>query len=123
MKFSEDFWGRKIPLSYVGWGIIIATAFMLNMCTSKLQYKRAYESERKAKLKEIKNEIKFREGIIEKYEQEIEYQNKKIVKLNNQVDSLNKLKSKVEIRYKKEIAKVKQMDAKEITNYWDAEFN
>jgi hypothetical protein len=74
-------------------------------------------------LKEIKNEIKFREGIIEKYEQEIEYQNQKIVKLNNQVDSLNKLKSKVEIRYKKEIAKVKQMDAKEITNYWDAEFN
>jgi len=88
-----------------------------------LHYKRAYESERKAKLKEIKNEIKFREGIIEKYEQEIEYQNQKIVKLNNQVDSLNKLKSKVEIRYKKEIAKVKQMDAKEITNYWDAEFN
>jgi uncharacterized protein YlxW (UPF0749 family) len=123
MKFSEDFWGRKIPLSYFGWGIIIATAFMLNMCTSKFHYKRAYESERKAKLKEIKNEIKFREGIIEKYEQEIEYQNKKIVKLNNQVDSLNKLKSKVEIRYKKEIAKVKQMDAKEITNYWDAEFN
>jgi hypothetical protein len=93
------------------------------MCTSKFHYKRAYESERKAKLKEIKNEIKFREGIIEKYEQEIEYQNQKIVKLNNQVDSLNKLKSKVEIRYKKEIAKVKQMDAKEITNYWDAEFN
>jgi hypothetical protein len=49
------------------------------MCTSKFHYNRAYESERKLKLKEIKNEIKFREGIIEKYEQEIEYQNQKII--------------------------------------------
>lgn len=123
MSFLQDFWLKKIPLSFLGWLVIIFVAFVLNIYSSKLHYKRAYESEQKEKNKEIKNEIKLREDLIKKYEQEIKSQNQKIIKLNNQVDSLNHLKSKVEIRYKKEIEKIKQMDSKEINNYWDAEFN
>lgn len=123
MSFLQDFWLKKIPLSFFGWLVIIFVAFALNIYSSKLHYKRAYESEQKEKNKEIKNEIKLREDLIKKYEQEIKSQNQKIIKLNNQVDSLNHLKSKVEIRYKKEIEKIKQMDSKEINNYWDAEFN
>ena len=123
MEFGYQIWTKKIPLAYLGWASIIFLAFLLNMCVSSLNYKRAYEREKKSKIKEIKKEIEFREQIIKNYEKEINYQVKKINHLNYQIDSLNNLKAKVEIRYKKEISKVKQMDAKEITNYWDEEFN
>ena len=123
MNIINDFWNKKIPLFYLGWAFIFFNAFLLNMCSSKLHYKKAYENECKERLNEINKSIKFKEEIVKKHQQEIQLQNQRILKLNNQVDSLNKLKSKVEIRYRKEIEKIKQMDANEINNYWNEEFD
>jgi septal ring factor EnvC (AmiA/AmiB activator) len=123
MKSPNEFFNIKIRLSYVTWIIIIFLAFLLNTCNSKLHYKRSLEKARKERLKEIKGEIEMREDVIKMYEGKIQYHENKIKRLEKQIDSLNSAKKKVEIIYRDRIVKVKEMDSKGITNYWNEAFN
>ena len=81
------------------------------------------EKARKERLKEIKGEIEMREDVIKMYEGKIQYHENKIKRLEKQIDSLNSAKKKVEIIYRDRIVKVKEMDSKGITNYWNEAFN
>ena len=123
MKSSNQILNIKIPLYIVAWVVIIFLAFLLNTSNSKYYYKRSLAKARKERLKEIKGEIEMREDVIKMYEGKIQYHQNKIKRLEKQIDSLNGAKKKVEIIYRDRIVKVKEMDSKGITNYWNEEFN
>ncbi len=123
MKSPNELLNKKVPLYLVAWLIIFFLALSLNTCSSKLNYKRSLNKLRNEQLKEIKGQIKMREDVIRMYEGKILYHENKIKRLEKQVDSINTAKKKVEIIYRDRIVKVKEMDSKEITNYWNEEFN
>ena len=123
MKSPNEILNIKIPLYIVAWVVIIFLAFLLNTCNSKLHYKRSLAKAKKERLKEIKGEIEMREDVIKMYEGKIQYHQNKIKRLDKQIDSLNSAKKKVEIIYRDRLVKVKEMDSKGITNYWNEEFN
>jgi len=123
MKSSNEFLNKKVPLYLVAWLVILFLAISLNIFTSKVNYKRFLDKYRKEKLKEIKEQIKMRENVIEMYEGKIKHHENKIKRLEKQIDSIHTAKKKVEIIYRDRIVKVKEMDSKEITNYWNEEFN
>jgi hypothetical protein len=43
--------------------------------------------------------------------------------MNNKIDSLDKVKSKIQIKYVDRVRGIKIMSSEEIKNYWDGEFN
>ena len=43
--------------------------------------------------------------------------------MNRKIDSLDRVKSKIKIKYVDRIKEIKVMDSKKIKNYWDGEFN
>lgn len=43
--------------------------------------------------------------------------------MNHKIDSLDKIKSKIIIKYVDRIKDIKVMDSQKIKNYWDGEFN
>jgi hypothetical protein len=56
MKSSNELMNKKIPLYLVTWIVLLFLVLSLNTCNSKLHYKRALDSERKERLKEIEKE-------------------------------------------------------------------
>jgi hypothetical protein len=43
--------------------------------------------------------------------------------MNNKIDSLDKVKRKIQIKYVDRIQEIKIMDSEKIKNYWNEEFN
>jgi septal ring factor EnvC (AmiA/AmiB activator) len=123
MKSSNEFFNKKVPIYLLAWVVLFFLALSLNTCSSKWHYKRSLDKLRKEQLKEIKGQIKMREDVIKLYEGKIQYHENKIKRLEKQIDSINTAKKKVEIIYRDRIIKVKEMDSKEIINYWNEEFN
>ena len=42
--------------------------------------------------------------------------------MNRKIDSLDRVKSKIKIKYVDRIKEIKVMDSEKIKNYWDGEF-
>ena len=43
--------------------------------------------------------------------------------MNQKIDSLEKVKNKIKIKYVDIVKDINDMDAEQIKNYWDEEFN
>jgi hypothetical protein len=43
--------------------------------------------------------------------------------MNDKIDSLDKVKNKIKIKYIDRIQEIKVMDSEKIKNYWNGEFN
>lgn len=67
--------------------------------------------------------IKAREKTISELEKENEKSRKEIHTINLRLDSIQKVKNKVEIKYINSKNKIKIMDADKIKDYWNEEFN
>jgi hypothetical protein len=77
--------------------------------------------------KELKNDyqkkISERESIIKSLQKDNKLKKIQIEKMNNKIDSLDKVKSKIQIKYVDRVRGIKIMSSEEIKNYWDGEFN
>ena len=67
--------------------------------------------------------IKKREVIIQSLRKDNELKRKEIERMNNKIDSLDKVKRKIQIKYVDRIQEIKIMDSEKIKNYWNEEFN
>ena len=66
--------------------------------------------------------IKNRVLIIHRLQQDNQLKKKQIERMNDRIDSLNKVKNKIQIKYVQRIQEIKYMDSEQIKKYWDGQF-
>jgi hypothetical protein len=118
-----DLSNKKISLNIVLWILIFFILFSLNQWNRNYQLKREISKIRKEMKKDLEEQIKKRELIIDKLRKDNDFKRSEIDKMNYTIDSLNKVKSKIKIKYVNIVVDIKNMDAEQIKNYWNEEFN
>jgi predicted nuclease with TOPRIM domain len=123
-RFNENsFVKKKISVSLLLWIIIIFILFSLNQWARTVQLKSEIKNIRKEHKNDIQEKIKTRELLIEKLRKDNDFKRQQIESMNDKIDSLNKVKSKIKIKYIDKYKEIKGMDAEQIKNYWNNEFN
>jgi hypothetical protein len=97
--------------------------FFVNQCSKNNQLKREISKMRKEMKTDYEERIKKREVIIQSLRKDNELKRKEIERMNNKIDSLDKVKRKIQIKYVDRIQEIKIMDSEKIKNYWNEEFN
>jgi biopolymer transport protein ExbB/TolQ len=114
---------KKISMSILIWVIIIFIMFFLNQFIKTTQLKKEISKVRKELKIDYEERIKKRELIIQKLEKDNLLKKHQIEMMNNKIDSLDKVKNKIIIKYVDRIKEIKVMDSEEIKNYWNEQFN
>ena len=124
MDLSEftKFSSRKISVSFLIWVVLIFLLFALNQFNEKNQLKREVSKMRKEIKNDYEEEINKRELIIKDLEKDNQFKKIQIDIMNRKIDSLDKVKSKIKIKYVDRIKEIKVMDSEKIKNYWNGEF-
>jgi hypothetical protein len=119
----EKYANRKINLNILIWVSLIFTFFLMNQCNGKNDLKEEISTMRKELKNEYEGKISKREVIIQSLQKDNKLKKIQIEKMNNKIDSLDKVKSKIHIKYVDKVRGIKIMGSEEIKNYWDGEFN
>ena len=114
---------RKISVAILIWVLLIFSMFFVNQCSKNNQLKREISKMRKEMKTDYEERIKKREVIIQSLRKDNELKRKEIERMNNKIDSLDKVKRKIQIKYVDRIQEIKIMDSEKIKNYWNEEFN
>jgi hypothetical protein len=118
-----NFLNKKISIYIIVWVTIIFLLFSLVQCGRNYQLKKDLSKVRKELKKDYEKRIKNREKEIIRLRTDNDLKRKHIIDLNFKVDSLEKLKNKVHIKYVEKKKEIKSMDSEKIKNYWDEQFN
>jgi len=113
----------KIKLNIIIWVIIVFILFLLNQAYNNFQLKSDISKIRKKQKKEIQNNIENREKVIERLKAENKTYKTEVKDLIIKIDSLQRIKTKIQIKYVDRISNIKVMDSEQIKKYWDEEFN
>jgi septal ring factor EnvC (AmiA/AmiB activator) len=113
----------KINVAVLICVVLIFITFALNQCSGNNQLKSDISKMRKELKKDYDERIKKRELIINDLRKDNQSKRIEIQGMNNKIDSLDKVKSKIHIKYVDRIMGIKIMDSEKIKNYWGGEFN
>ena len=102
--------------------LIIFLFLFLNQCSSNIELKKEISKVRKELKIDYEERIKKRELIIKELEKDNQLKKIQIDIMNQKIDSLDKVKSKIKIKYVDRIQEIKVMDSEKIKNYWNGEF-
>ena len=114
---------RKISVAVLIWVVLIFLIFAVNQCSSNNQLKREISKIRKELKTDYEERIKKRELIIQRLEKDNQLKKIEIDRMNDKIDSLDKVKRKIQIKYVDRIKEIKIMDSEQIKKYWDGQFN
>lgn len=114
---------RKISVAVLIWIVLIFLMFAVNQCSRNNQLKREVSKMRKELKTDYEERIKKRELIIQRLQKDNQLKKMEIDRMNDKIDSLDKVKRKIQIKYVDRIKEIKIMDSEKIKNYWDGEFN
>lgn len=118
-----DFFNRKINVYVLAWVILISLLFSLIQFSMNQKLKKDISKVRKEMKHDYEQKIKERAKEIKKLRVENDFQRKNIHNLNIKVDSLEKVKNKIHIKYVDRKKDIKTMDSEQIKKYWNGEFN
>lgn len=113
---------RKISVLVLIWIVLIFILFGLNQCSTNIKLKQEVSKMRKEIKNDYEEQIKKRELIIKDLEKDNQLKKIQIDIMNRKIDSLDRVKSKIKIKYVDRIKEIKVMDSEKIKNYWDGEF-
>lgn len=113
----------KVKLNIVLWVLIIFLLFLLNQMSNNNRLKSDLSKYRKNHKKEIEQKIDTRDKIIKKLTTENRNYKNEIEEMMLKIDSLQRVKRKIQIKYVDRISNIKIMDSEQIKNYWHEEFN
>ena len=102
--------------------IILSSIFMLQSYSSNRRLKKLYESEIQKTKKKYLEDIRKREENIQNLLNKNKEQDEVIKKAKNSIDSLQKVKNRVEIKYKWKYKEIELYNTEQIKNYWKNEF-
>jgi hypothetical protein len=114
---------RKISIAILIWVVLIFLMFLVNQCSRNNQLKREMSKMRKELKTDYEERIKKRELIIQRLQKDNQLKKMEIDRMNDKIDSLDKVKNKIKIKYIDRIQEIKVMDSEKIKNYWNGEFN
>jgi hypothetical protein len=113
---------EKFILFLLAVTVALSVIFLLQSYSSARRYKKLYETEANKDKKEIQEDIKRRNKIIDSLLNENAKQEIIIKKANFSLDSLEKVKNKVQIKYKTKYKEIELYNTEDIKNYWKNEF-
>jgi len=113
---------EKFFLSLLIITIILSSIFMLQSYSSNRRLKKLYESEIQKTKKKYLEDIRQREENIQNLLIKNKEQDEVIKQANKSIDSLQKLKNRVEIKYKWKYKEIELYNTEQIKNYWKNEF-
>lgn len=113
---------RKINLNLLLWIIFIFFLFSINQCNRKNKLEKDILNIRKELKNDYEQQIKKRELIIDTLKKDNQVKKKEIKRITDRIDSLDRTKIKIEIKYVNRIKQIKNMDSENIKNYWYEEF-
>jgi hypothetical protein len=114
MRLNYD----KILKAFFFLVIIILIATNVNQCNSTKNQNQYYIDKLNAR---SKKEIEQRELHIKKLSKIIEYKDKLIKKTKSSIDSLEKVKDKIEYVYINKIQQINNYNSQQLENYWKDE--
>jgi biopolymer transport protein ExbB/TolQ len=113
---------KKISVSILIWVIILFSLFSLNQFVRNNELKKEVSKIRKELKTDYEERIKKRELIIQGLEKDNQVKKLQIERMIEKIDSLDKVKEKIKIKYVHRIQEIKLMDSEKIKNYWDGQF-
>jgi hypothetical protein len=113
---------EKFFLSLLIITIILSSIFMLQSYSSNRRLKKLYESEIQKTKKKYLEDIRQREENIQNLLIKNKEQDEVIKQANKSIDSLQKLKNRIEIKYKWKYKEIELYNTEQIKNYWKNEF-
>lgn len=119
----EESANKKLNLSVFIWVALIFSFFLLNQCNSSNNLKKELSKLRKELKIDYEEKIAKRDSIIKSLEKDNEFKKNQISKMISKIDSLDKVKGKIRIKYIDRIREIRVMDSEQIKNYWDEQFN
>jgi hypothetical protein len=114
---------RKISLAVLIWVVLVFLMLAVNQWNRNVQLKREVSKIRKEMKTDYEERIKKRELIIQGLQKDNQLKQVQIDRMNDRIDSLDKVKSKIKIKYVNRIQEIKFMDSEQIKKYWDGQFN
>jgi len=114
---------RKISVAVLIWVVLIFLMLAVNQWNRNVQLKREVSKIRKEMKTDYEERIKKRELIIQGLQKDNQLKQVQIDRMNDRIDSLDKVKSKIKIKYVNRIQEIKFMDSEQIKKYWDGQFN
>ena len=121
-KFEESA-NKKLNLSVFIWVVLIFSLFLLNQCNSSNNLKKEISKLRKELKIDYEEKIAKRDSIIKSLEKDNEFKKNQISKMISKIDSLDRVKGKIRIKYIDRIREIRVMDSEQVKNYWDEQFN
>lgn len=119
----EESANKKLNLSVFIWVVLIFSLFLLNQCNSSNNLKKELSKLRKELKIDYEEKIAKRDSIIKSLEKDNEFKKNQISKMISKIDSLDKVKGKIRIKYIDRIREIRVMDSEQVKNYWDEQFN
>jgi uncharacterized membrane protein YfhO len=113
---------RKISVAVLIWVVLIFLMFAVNQLNRNKKLKAEVSKIRKELKTDYEERIKKRELIIQSLRKDNQSKRMEIERMNNKIDSLDKVKRKIQIKYIDRIQEIKVMDSEKIKNYWDGQF-
>jgi len=114
---------RKISVAVLIWVVLVFLMLAVNQWNRNVQLKREVSKIRKEMKTDYEERIKKRELIIQGLQKDNQLKQVQIDRMNDRIDSLDKVKSKIKIKYVNRIQEIKFMDSEQIKKYWDGQFN
>ena len=119
----EKYAKKKISVNILIWVSLIFSFFLISQCNRTNNFKQEVSIVTKQLKNDYQKKISERESIIKSLQKDNKLKKIQIEKMNNKIDSLDKIKSKIHIKYVDRVRGIKVMGSEEIKNYWDGEFN
>lgn len=119
----EKYANKKMNLNILIWVSLVFSFFLMNQCNRSNDLKKEISTMRKELKKDYDEKIAKRELMIESLQKDNKLKKIEISKMNDKIDSLDKVKSKIRIKYVDRIKDINVMGSEEIKNYWNGEFN
>jgi len=114
---------RKISVAVLIWVVLIFLMLAVNQWNRNVQLNREVSKIRKELKTDYEERIKNRVLIIHRLQKDNQLKKKEIDRMNDKIDSLDKVKNKIKIKYVNRIQEIKYMDSEQIKKYWDGQFN
>jgi uncharacterized protein YlxW (UPF0749 family) len=119
----EKYAKKKISVNILIWVSLIFSFFLISQCNRTNNFKQEVSIVTKQLKNDYQKKISERESIIKSLQKDNKLKKIQIEKMNNKIDSLDKVKSKIQIKYVDRVRGIKIMGSEEIKNYWDEQFN
>ena len=103
-------------------GLVILIGFLISSYSTQLRYKKFYKTQMQKLKDDNQKDIAEKEKHIKYLINQNNLRDIDIANANNKIDSLEKVKNKIQIKYILKYKEIQKFNSEQIKNYWKNEF-